>query len=64
MNGIDEFLNNLISETERMMMNLSNVEGSENVKELIADVQDAIKNGDVDKLNQIVKEHGDNTEGK
>lgn len=59
MNGIDDFLNNLISETERMMMNLSNVEGSENVKELIADVQDAIKNGNVDKLNQIVNENGD-----
>lgn len=59
MNGIDEFLNNLISETERMMMNISNVQGSENLKELIVDVQDAIKKGDVDKLNQIVSENGD-----
>lgn len=59
MNGIDDFLNNLMSETERMMMNLSDIEGNENVKDLIADVQDAIKNGDIDKLNQIVNENGD-----
>ena len=59
MNGISEFLNNLVSETEKMMMNLSNVEGSEDLRNLIADAQDAIKNKDIDKLNQIVKENGD-----
>lgn len=59
MNGFDEIINGLIAETEKTIMNLSNVEGSENVQALLKEVQDAIKSNDVDKLNQIMKEYGD-----
>lgn len=59
MNGFDEIINGLIAETEKTIMNLSNVEGSENVKALLKEVQTAIKSNDVDKLNQIMKEYGD-----
>jgi ribosomal protein S20 len=59
MNGFDEIINGLIAETEKTIMNLSNVEGSENVKSLLKEVQTAIKSNDVDKLNQIMKEYGD-----
>ena len=59
MNGFDEMINELISETEKTIMNLSNVEGSESVKSLLKEVQDAIKSNDTDKLNQIMEQHGD-----
>jgi ribosomal protein S20 len=59
MNGFDEIINGLIAETEKTIMNLSNVEGSEDVKALLKEVQTAIKSNDVDKLNQIMKEYGD-----
>jgi len=59
MNGFDEIINGLIAETEKTIMNLSNVEGSENVQALLKEVQTAIKSNDVDKLNQIMKEYGD-----
>lgn len=59
MNGFDEIINGLIAETEKTIMNLSNVEGSENVKALLKEVQTAIKSNDTDKLNQIMKEYGD-----
>ena len=59
MNGFDEIINGLIAETEKTIMNLSNVKGSEDVKALLKEVQTAIKSNDVDKLNQIMKEYGD-----
>jgi hypothetical protein len=59
MNGFDEIINGLITETEKTIMNLSNVEGSESVKSLLKEVQDAIKSNDTDKLNQIMEQHGD-----
>lgn len=59
MNGFDEIINGLIAETEKTIMNLSNVEGSENVQALLKEVQDAIKSNDTDKLNQIMEQYGD-----
>jgi hypothetical protein len=62
MNGFDEIINGLIAETEKTIMNLSNVEGSESVQSLLKEVQDAIKSNDTEKLNQIMKQHGDKTD--
>lgn len=59
MNGFDEIINGLIAETEKTIMNLSNIEGSESVRSLLKEVQDAIKSNDIDKLNQIMEQHGD-----
>jgi hypothetical protein len=59
MNGFDEIISGLIAETEKTIMNLSNVEGSENIQALLKEVQDAIKSNDTDKLNQIMEQYGD-----
>jgi|688.fasta_scaffold378672_2 DNA-binding FadR family transcriptional regulator len=61
MNGFDEIINGLIAETEKTIMNLSNIEGSESVQSLLKEVQDAIKSNDIEKLNQIMEQHGDKT---
>ena len=59
MNGFDEIISGLIAETEKTIMNLSNVEGSENIQALLKEVQDAVKSNDTDKLNQIMEQYGD-----
>ncbi len=59
MNGFDEIISGLIAETEKTIMNLSNVEGSEDIQALLKKVQDAIKSNDTDKLNQIMEQYGD-----
>ena len=59
MNGFDEIISGLIAETEKTIMNLSNVEGSANVQALLKEVQDAVKSNDTDKLNQIMEQYGD-----
>jgi len=63
MNGFEELLESLVSETEKAILNLSNIEGSESTQELLREVQNAIKSNDVEKLNQIIQEHGDKIKG-
>jgi len=63
MNGFEELLESLVSETEKAILNLSNIEGSESTQELLREVQNAIKSNDVEKLNQIIQEHGDKING-
>jgi hypothetical protein len=58
MNGFNDFLDNLVAETEKALHNLSNVEGADNAKNLLKEVQDAIKANDIDKLNKILEENG------
>lgn len=59
MNGFEDFLNGLIAESEKAIMSLSEIEGSEETINLLTEVQEAIKVNDIDKLNKIVEEHGD-----
>lgn len=59
MNGFEELIENLLSETEKAIMNLSNIEGSESSQALLREVQNAIKSNDINKLNQIIQENGD-----
>lgn len=59
MNGFEDFMNGLVHECEKAIMNLSEVDGSESTKQMLKDVQNAIKNDDIDTLNKIVKENGD-----
>lgn len=61
MNGFEELIENLLAETEKAIMNLSNIEGSESSQALLREVQNAIKSNDIDKLNQIIQENGNTT---
>lgn len=64
MNGFEEMIGNLISETEKAILNLKQIDGGQKGIDLLTQVQDALKNNDIDKLNEIIKEHGDITQGK
>lgn len=64
MEGFENFLSGLIHECEKTIMNLSNCEGSEESKQVLKSVQDAIKNDDIDSLNKIIKENGSIINGK
>ena len=52
-------IGNLISETEKALLNLSQIDNGTKGIEVLKQVQDALKNNDIDKLNEIIKEHGD-----
>jgi len=58
MNGFDDFINNLIHETEKALISLQAVEGSENEKALLQEVQNALKANDIDALNKIIERNG------
>lgn len=64
MDGFDDFINNLIAETEKAIINMSNIDGGQKGVDVLKQVQNALKSNDVDKLNEIIKEHGNFTEGK
>lgn len=64
MNGFDEIIGNLISETEKAILNIKQIDGGQKGVDLLNQVQDALKNNDIDKLNEIIKEHGDITQRK
>lgn len=59
MNPFEQFIENLIGETEKAILSLSNIEGDEKGKSLLLDVQNALKSNDINKLNEIIKENGD-----
>lgn len=59
MNGFDGFIDNLIQETEKAILNLQSVEGTDEQKSLLREVQNALKANDIDKLNEIVQKNGD-----
>jgi hypothetical protein len=59
MNGFDGFIDNLIQETERAILNLQSVECTDKEKSLLKEVQDALKANDIDKLNEIIEKNGD-----
>ena len=58
MNGFDDFINNLIAETEKAIINLQSVEGSDSEKTLLQEVQNALKANDIDALNKIIEKNG------
>lgn len=64
MDGFEQMIGNLISETEKAILNLKEIDGGQKGVDLLNQVQDALKNNDIDKLNEIIKEHGDITQRK
>ena len=64
MNGFEGFIDNLIQETEKAILNLQSVEGSDKEKSLLKEVQDALLANDIDKLNEIVQKNGNIINGK
>jgi CO dehydrogenase/acetyl-CoA synthase beta subunit len=61
MNEFSNYIEGLIHETQRAIVNMETFEGTAESIELMKSVQEAMKNGDIETLNKIIQENGNTT---